>query len=79
MFFRTKEPCLACGTEVLVYPVSTKMSRINERTLPGWKKCECRPYRFQEITRSEFDVLAPGWQKLINPKEDANEDQVSGT
>lgn len=70
MFFRTKEPCVACGAEVLVFPASTKMSKINERTLPGWKRCECQPYRFHEITRNEFDALAPGWEKLINPKMD---------
>lgn len=72
MFFRTKEPCFACGAEVLVYPASTKMSRINERTLPGWKRCECQPYRFHEITRTEFDALVPGWEKLINPKDDVD-------
>lgn len=75
MFFKAKELCLVCRGEMLVYPASSKMARINERTLPGWKRCECQPYRFHEITRMEFDALVPGWEKLINPKEDVDEDQ----
>ncbi len=74
MFFRTKEPCTVCTGEVLVYPVSTKMSRINERTLPGWKKCHCG---FNEITRAEFSVLVPGWEKLINPKDDVDDEAAN--
>lgn len=71
MFFKAKELCTVCQGEVLVYPASTKMSRINERTLPGWKRCLCS---FDEITRAEFSALVPGWEKLLNPKADEDDE-----
>lgn len=67
MHFKTNAVCVSCNGEVVVYPASKKMSRINERTLPGWEKCHCG---FNEITRMQFDTMVPGWEKLINPKED---------
>jgi hypothetical protein len=78
----TDKQCQGCGDFLVVYPVSTKMSKINERTLPGWTRCECKP-KFQEITTFEMESLVPGWKRIINPKGDeANEEEtepVSGT
>jgi len=78
MFFKTMKQCEACGEFLVIYPVSTKMSRINERTLPAWSRCECQP-RFQEITTFELESLVPDWKQIINPKgEEEHETEVSG-
>jgi len=66
MRFETNETCLACNTPVVVFPAYLTVAKITQRSLPGWKRCECRP-RFQEITTAEFDALVPGWHEIINP------------
>lgn len=67
MFFKTGQVCPDCNVEVVVYPASVKMGVINGRSLPGWKKCECRPYRLHEISCAEFDALVPGWRDRLVP------------
>lgn len=70
MFFETGKFCEACNAEILVYPCSVKMGKVNARSLPGWKRCECQPYRFHEISSAEFDALVPGWRDRLAPDED---------
>lgn len=69
MFWRIKAPCTECGGDVVVYPASIHMSRINERTLPAWTKCFCS---FNEIDMGTLNSLVPDWKQLINPKGDEN-------
>jgi len=66
MFFPTGEVCTSCGAEILVYPCSVKMGKVNARSLPGWKRCECKQ-RFNEISSAEFDSLVPGWRDRLAP------------
>lgn len=72
MFFNTGRFCEICNAEILVYPCSTKMGKINARSLPGWKRCECRPYKFHEISTVEFNSLVPGWQDRLAPVDPLN-------
>ena len=74
MFFKTGQVCPDCNVEIVVYPASIKMGVINGRSLPGWKKCECRPYRLHEIASSEFDALVPGWRDRLVPDTGEDED-----
>lgn len=67
MFFKTGQVCPDCNVEIMVYPASVKMGVINGRSLPGWKRCECRPYRLHEISTAEFDSLVPDWQDRLAP------------
>lgn len=66
MYFSTGQFCPDCNAEILVYPTSTKMGKVNARTLPGWKRCECKP-RFTEISSAEFDALVPNWNDRLTP------------
>jgi len=66
MHFETEESCPSCLAVYLVYPAYTTVAKINQRSLPAWKRCECKP-RFQEITTAEFDALVPGWHERIAP------------
>jgi len=70
MFFRTGQVCPDCNVEILVYPCSVKMGQVNGRSLPGWKRCECRPYRLNEISSAEFDALVPEWRERLHPAEE---------
>lgn len=70
MFFSTGKFCDKCNVEILVYPTSVKMGQVNARSLPGWKRCECRPYRLNEISSAEFDALVPGWRDRLSPEEE---------
>jgi len=76
MFFPTGQVCPDCNVEILVFPASIKMGKINARSLPGWKRCECTPYRLNEISSSEFDALVPGWRDNLMP-EDPNDPDCS--
>lgn len=66
MHFATEHQCPQCAAPIVVYPAYLTVAKINQRSLPGWKRCECQP-RFQEISTSEFDVLVPAWKELIDP------------
>jgi hypothetical protein len=66
MFFKTAHVCPDCNVEIMVYPCSIKMGKVNARSLPGWKRCECKP-KFNEISSAEFDALVPGWRELLVP------------
>jgi hypothetical protein len=66
MRFETNIECPACNTPIVVFPAYLTVSKITQRSLPAWKRCECKP-RLQEITTSEFDALVPGWTEIINP------------
>lgn len=66
MKFDTDITCPSCNTNFKVYPAYLTVSKINQRSLPAWKRCECKP-RFHEITMAEFDALVPGWRELIDP------------
>jgi hypothetical protein len=66
VFFRTDQVCPDCNAEIMVYPCSIKMGKVNARSLPGWKRCECKP-KFNEISSAEFDALVPGWRELLVP------------
>ena len=74
MFFPTGQVCPLCNVEILVFPADVKMGKINGRSLPGWKRCECTPYRLNEISSAEFDELVPGWRDRLVPEdpEDSN-------
>jgi len=67
MFFETGKFCETCNTEILVFPTSVKMGKVNARSLPGWRRCECAPYRLNEISSTEFDELVPGWRDRLVP------------
>lgn len=67
MLFETDQVCPDCNVYLVVYPCSIKMGKVNARTLPGWKRCECSRYRFNEISSSEFDELVPGWRDRLAP------------
>lgn len=73
MFFQTGQACTDCNAEIVVYPCSIKMGKVNARTLPGWKRCECKP-RFNEISSAEFDALVPGWRELLIPVDPLDQD-----
>lgn len=66
MHFKTQEYCPDCKAQIVVYPAYTTIAKMNQRSLPAWKRCECRPH-FQELTTAEFDALVPGWHELIDP------------
>jgi hypothetical protein len=72
MFFRTEQVCPNCNAEILVYPCSTKMGKVNARSLPGWTRCECY-HRFNEISAVEFDILVPGWRDKLEPEADTSD------
>jgi hypothetical protein len=66
MRFETETVCESCITPITVFPAYDTVSKCSQRSLPGWKRCECRP-RLQEITTAEFDALVPGWHEIMNP------------
>jgi len=66
MHFGTQAFCPNCNADILVYPAYTTVAKINQRSLPAWKRCECKP-KLQEITTAEFDFLVPGWKERIAP------------
>ena len=66
MHFGTLEHCPKCEAHILVYPAYTTVAKINQRSLPGYKRCECKP-KFQEITSAEFEALVPGYKDRIAP------------
>ncbi len=73
MIFKTGQACPICNAEIWVYPCSTKMSKVNARSLPGWTRCECTP-RFNELCSAEFDELVPGWRDRLAPDEGDGEE-----
>jgi hypothetical protein len=64
MLFETNRVCDVCDKLIVVYPAYTTVAKINQRSLPAWKKCWCG---FQEITTAMFDALVPDWKDIINP------------
>jgi len=66
MFFETEKQCDKCGAAYIVYPAYDTVAKVRQRSLPAFKRCECRP-RFAEITTAEFDALVPGWDSLMKP------------
>jgi len=66
MRFETEIACPKCAANYAVYPAYDTVAKTRQRSLPGWKRCECRPH-FEEIGTLEFDVLVPGWDVLMNP------------
>lgn len=64
--FKTEIACPKCNTNYRVFPFYNTVAKINQRSLPATRRCECRP-RFQEITTAEFDALVPGWKDRIAP------------
>ena len=67
MFWKLKDACSECGSEVILYPAGHTMSRINERTLPGWKSCRCG---IHEIPRTTLDACVPDWENAFKPEKD---------
>ncbi len=66
MRFETDKQCEKCGSNYVVYPSYDTVAKTKQRSLPAWKRCECRP-RLAEITTSEFELLVPGWVHHMKP------------
>jgi len=65
MHFGTLEYCPDCKAHILVYPAYTTIAKINQRSLPAFKRCECIP-RFHEISTAEFEALVPNYKELMD-------------
>lgn len=67
MRFDNVDLCIYCTSNVDVYLAGKTLAKINDRTLPAWKKCRCG---WNEISTSELTDLVPAWRDLFNEDEE---------